>query len=184
VRTTAITEETLAQIVESVCRAVLGLPIEPLATPALTDATPDLSACVHITGAWNGAVLFWPTDRFAVQTAATLLAIPESEVAVADVHDSMAELCNIIAGNLKSVLPGPSALSLPTVTRGINHEVFVRRTRSLARLAFFCASEPLSVQLLEGVVSAPCECQGAIRTTGASTPDCEAHEWNHALDNS
>lgn len=145
-----VNEDTLSQVVEAVWDQVLELPVRPTAPPA-DESTPDLSVCVHITGGWNGAVLFWPSDRFAGRASARLFAIAETEVTPADVQDAMAELGNIVAGNLKSILPGPSALSLPTVTHGHQHEVFVRRTRLVAQYTFVCEDETLSIRLLEGL---------------------------------
>jgi len=148
-----VTEDTLAQVVEAVWGQVLNLFPQP-AAPETDEATPDLSVCVHITGGWNGAVLFWPSERFAQRASALLFAIPEADVTPADVQDAMAELGNIVAGNLKSILPGPSALSLPTVTHGHQHEIFVRRTRLVAKYTFACAGETLSIRVLEGILAA------------------------------
>ncbi|TIC83622.1 chemotaxis protein CheX [Nocardioides sp. GY 10113] len=36
----------------------------------------------------------------------------------ADLADAVGELVNMVGGSLKSILPGPSALSLPTVAAG------------------------------------------------------------------
>ena len=40
------------------------------------------------------------------------------EPAEADIADALGEIANVIGGNLKSTLPGPSLLSLPVVTTG------------------------------------------------------------------
>lgn len=145
----SVDQHVLASIVGSVWGTVLDLAIEPL--PAGVDSAPDLSANVHIAGEWNGVVLFWPTERFARLAASRLFAIREEDVTPADVQDGMAELCNIVAGNVKALLPGPAALSLPTVTRGPEHEIFVRRTRPVAELVFESAGQSLAIRLLEGV---------------------------------
>jgi chemotaxis protein CheX len=49
-----------------------------------------------------------------------MLALEESDGAVsdADVADAVGELVNMIGGNVKSLMPGPSALSLPVVAAG------------------------------------------------------------------
>lgn len=147
-----VTPDAIEQIVTTVWQEVLGLPIEAC-RPAPTSTTPDLSVCVHIAGGWNGAVLLWPTQEFAVRAASVLFAMSPTEVCHADVQDSMAELGNIVAGNLKSLLPGPSLLSLPTVTHGDQHEIFVRRTRLIAEQAFSCQEQPLRVLVLQAIDS-------------------------------
>ena len=50
--------------------------------------------------------------------SAAMLAMDASEVTLTDQHDVASELVNMVGGNLKSTLPGPSYLSLPTVVRG------------------------------------------------------------------
>jgi chemotaxis protein CheX len=56
----------------------------------------DIMASVEITGAWNGTACLGCS-----QTAAF--------------HDAIGELINVVGGNIKSLLPGPTELSLPTV---------------------------------------------------------------------
>jgi len=149
-----VTPEAIKQIVDDVWDEVLGLTVTEAASPSTDIQHSDLCVCVHIAGEWNGAVLFWPSPKFAWQASATLFALPETEVTPADIQDGMSEIGNMLAGNLKALLPGPSALSLPTVTCGPQHEVLIRRTRLIAKLEFACGSEPLSVLVLEGVMPA------------------------------
>lgn len=148
-----VTPAAIEQIVTTVWQEVLGLPLEPCTPAPSCSGTPDLSVCVHIAGAWNGAVLVWPNHQIALRAASLLFAISPSEVRHADIQDGMAELGNIVAGNLKSLLPGPSMLSLPTVTHGNQHEIFVRRTRLVADQAFLCEEQPLKVSVLQAIDS-------------------------------
>ena len=70
---------------------------------------------VSISGAWQG----WVTLELAVATATRLTAamlgsggdVPTPE----DVDDALGELANMIGGNVKSLVPAPSALGLPVV---------------------------------------------------------------------
>jgi chemotaxis protein CheX len=142
----------IGQIVESVWQQVLDLPIEGELPVDEAAQTPDISVCVHITGAWNGAVVLSLNERFATHAAARLFAIGDANVTWADIQDGMAELGHIIAGNLKSLLPGPSALSLPTVARGYQHQLSVRRTKVVADYSFTSGHQPLRVVVLEGMV--------------------------------
>lgn len=144
-----VTADTISQIVASVWSQVLGLTISSGSRFPLDADTPILSVTVHIAGAWNGAILLWPSDQFAVRAASILFDVPQTAVTQADVQDGMAELGNMVAGHLKSILPGPSALSLPTVTRGVQHEVFVRRTRVIAEQTVLCDGAPIKVLVLE-----------------------------------
>lgn len=82
----------------------------------------QVTGCVQISGEWTGAVLLKTSLEFATLAAANLLAMPREEVTNEDRQDAMAELANMIGGNIKSILPGPSYLSLPSVTIGKEFE--------------------------------------------------------------
>ena len=80
--------------------------------------TTGVSASVSIVGPWNGVVVVSTTVVGADQVAAALLGMTVEEVEPGDVDDAIGELVNIVGGNVKSVLPGPSSLSLPLVAHG------------------------------------------------------------------
>lgn len=151
---TDVSDATLVEIIELVWSTVLGLPIVQRNDPLCVQNARGLAVCVHIVGTWNGTVLYLPTEEFARRAAAVMLAVPVEEVTTDDIHDAAAELCNIVAGSLKGVLPGPSSLSLPTVAEGANYEVRVRKARPLLRSCFRCGGETLQVAVLESDSSA------------------------------
>src|SRR5688572_27233665 len=104
---------------ESIWTAMLGLPVVPVGDDSSTPPSAGLHAVVQISGAVEGAVHLLTTERFARRATALLLETPESALAAADVDDAVAELCNIVGGGVKSLLPsGPHLLSLPSVTSG------------------------------------------------------------------
>jgi chemotaxis protein CheX len=89
-----------------------------LASPASAVAgapSAFVSAAVSVTGAWDGDVVVTCSDPVARQVTATLLAVEPTEVTADDVIDAVAELVNIIGGNLKGRLPEPCVMSLPRV---------------------------------------------------------------------
>ncbi len=51
----------------------------------------------------------------AAEAAAALLLIDPAEVGEQEIHDTLAELINMVGGNLKSLLPQPNDLGLPQV---------------------------------------------------------------------
>jgi chemotaxis protein CheX len=71
------------------------------------------AAQVRIVGAFDGRVRLEMTSALARQLAAQLFGLPEEEVAGELVADAIGELANIIAGNVKALLPDPSRLGLP-----------------------------------------------------------------------
>ena len=77
-----------------------------------------VTASVSITGGWDGHVVFGCSTAAARTAAAVLLMMGEDELAEADIADAVGELANMIGGNIKSLLPSPSALTLPLVSLG------------------------------------------------------------------
>jgi len=77
------------------------------------------SAGVSISGTWQGNVTVELGTTAAVALTARMLALgPGEAVADADLADAIGELVNMIGGNVKSLMPGPSMLSLPMVAAG------------------------------------------------------------------
>ncbi|HVD28484.1 MAG TPA: chemotaxis protein CheX [Mycobacteriales bacterium] len=60
---------------------------------------------------------FRPT-RLARTAASAMFDRPAEALTDDEVADALGELTNMIGGNLKSLLPGPSRLSMPAVTVG------------------------------------------------------------------
>lgn len=77
-----------------------------------------LGVTIMISGDWNGGLVINCSREFAADVAAAMLMMPLEEVTLEDERDAVAELVNMIGGNFKSVLPGQSLLSLPTISKG------------------------------------------------------------------
>ena len=93
------------------CLASAGDPLEEgTAVPLEGDV---VVAQIRIAGDWSGAVTLKMSAATA-QTAARLM-LDADEVRPDEVADAVGELVNIIGGNIKSLLPTPSKLSLPEV---------------------------------------------------------------------
>jgi hypothetical protein len=105
-----IDEATVQGIADEAWLALVGddevlvpLPGEPVADP--------VSSWVDIVGPWNGAVVL-TTGR---DTAEELTRCLLRELDAEDVADALGEIANVVGGNVKAVLPGPSVLGLPEV---------------------------------------------------------------------
>jgi len=107
--------ETVQNIADEVWPSLVGdgeafVPV-PVAPPAEV-----LSAWVTISGPWNGAVVLTCAPATAeALTESVLMTRPPTVVDDEDVADALGELANVLGGNIKSVLPGPSALGLPQI---------------------------------------------------------------------
>jgi chemotaxis protein CheX len=78
-----------------------------------------ITGCVHLTGAYTGSIMLQCSPPAARQAAAALFSIAPENVTQSEVVDAIGEIANMVGGNVKSMLPGPSALSLPSVVQGL-----------------------------------------------------------------
>jgi chemotaxis protein CheX len=76
-----------------------------------------VTACVHLSGAFTGSVVVQCSDSAARDAAAVLFAVAPDDVTDHEVVDAIGEIANMVGGNVKSMLPGPSNLSLPAVAQ-------------------------------------------------------------------
>ncbi|HEU5474238.1 MAG TPA: chemotaxis protein CheX [Actinophytocola sp.] len=80
-----------------------------------SDDTSELSASVGIVGAYEGHVVVSCSQEASRDVASALFAMPSEEVTDDEIGDALGELANVLGGNVKSMLPAPSTMSLPTV---------------------------------------------------------------------
>jgi hypothetical protein len=108
-----IDEATVQEIADQAWIALVGedeflvpLPGGPVVDP--------VSSWVEIVGPWNGVVVLTTGRETAAQLTRCLLREHALEVLDAeDVDDALGEIANVVGGNVKAVLPGPSVLGLP-----------------------------------------------------------------------
>jgi len=140
----------LAEITETVFLSMLGFPID-LSAFAEAPATPSsLIGAVEIGGAFDGAVTIECSAAFARKAAAVMFSIAEAEVDSAEMADTLGELANMIAGNLKALVGGGCQLSLPTVALGAPPKLAMEGLCVKSALPFRSEGHPVRVQLLAG----------------------------------
>jgi chemotaxis protein CheX len=113
--TALIDEATVQGIAEEAWLALVGDDefLVPMPGGAPDDA---LSSWVEIVGPWNGAVVLTCGRATAEELSRSLLAQHAPPVLdLEDIEDALGELANVVGGNVKAVLPGPSVLGLPEV---------------------------------------------------------------------
>jgi chemotaxis protein CheX len=140
------TVEDLREIADQVWKAYLDPEgIRPL-IPAESGASGvDVSASVSLTGAWDGHVLVSCSTTAAREAAAAFLGMEPTEVSDEDMTDVMGELANIVGGNVKSMLPPSTAVSLPHVVTGAANRFPM--TRRIAELSGRWLDEPFSITM-------------------------------------
>jgi chemotaxis protein CheX len=137
----------LVQIVQSVFEAMLGLEVVESGTQWFPSGE-RVTAAVHLSGEWNGAVLLECDRGQACRFAGRFLSL-EPPAGLDDVvRDMLGELANMIGGNLKSVLGQGIRLSMPSVVEGSDYSLRVCGAELRERLAFQCAEGPFWVAIL------------------------------------
>ena len=134
--------DAVQQTVATVWATLLGLEVNRRPTPS-DDPERGWSGSVRISGAWDGEVRVQCSPELAHRAAAILFAIDRAAANVAQAEDALRELANVTGGNLMEVLPGPSTLSMPSISNG--DEPSQPAGLLLSRLYFECQGEPLSV---------------------------------------
>jgi chemotaxis protein CheX len=116
--------ETIAEVVKSVWLAVFGAGLEQAeGNEELWSAENPVTACVQISGAWEGVVSARFSGQLAREVTAAMFDMPADATSSSEVSDALGEVVNIIGGRFKANLPGDSKLSLPWVTAGSAHSV-------------------------------------------------------------
>lgn len=149
------TPEDLQEIAEQVWASYLDpeginplLPVMPTGSASFV----SVSAAVSVTGAWRGHVVIGFSEASSRHATAALLGIDFDEVTIADITDAVGELANIIGGNVKSLLPEPSALSLPHVLTGGHGTAHWPAVIEVCHFDSEWLSEPVTVSVLESTI--------------------------------
>lgn len=104
--------DDLEKVTEDVCQAMLDLPLS--ATDSV-DSEPATVAAVTITGEWNATLEVATCKEASATIASVMFATPANEVTDEEIADAIAEVANMIGGNLKGQMGGECNLSIPCV---------------------------------------------------------------------
>ncbi|MCX6397845.1 MAG: chemotaxis protein CheX [Propionibacteriales bacterium] len=106
-------------VVEEVWSSFLGAE-DPLMIGPPSELQVGWSAAVTVSGEWHGMVSVELPTAMAEQVTRRMLCLDDDGQPAPDedVADAVGELVNMIGGGVKSLMPGPSALSLPVVAAG------------------------------------------------------------------
>ena len=139
-------EPEILELTQGICHSVLNMDVQT--SPAqLIPAS--LAASVGISGGWQGQVLFEGSQMFARRAAAVMFDRPTEDVTIDDMHDAVAELTNMVGGNLKSILPGPSKLSVPKFVPTDASSPNVPGAELITQVALVCNAEPIRVSVFQ-----------------------------------
>jgi chemotaxis protein CheX len=154
---------------EEVFATMLGAEID-FDESAKSDPDSGMMALVGLTGSWSGAGTLLCSPALGNRAAAAMFmneAASDPNAINDEVLDAVAELTNMVVGNIKNTLEhhlGPMAISIPSVIYGRNFHFRSLTGKMIASVAFRWNSEPLEVK----VVLAPSSDQeGSNRLRGA-----------------
>jgi chemotaxis protein CheX len=120
-------EEAITKTSREVFETMLNLPLSADPSVSQTVIEPEtfhgVVALVGVAGSWTGTGHISCSPAFAQKLAGALL-MTEYESVNEDVLDAVAEVANMIIGNIKTIFEeklGPLALTVPTVIYGRNY---------------------------------------------------------------
>jgi chemotaxis protein CheX len=144
-------DEDLQAIAEQVWASYLDAEgTRPLLVLPPGEPPRDVTASVSVTGAWEGHIVVSCSAPASRDVAAALLGVELADVTPEDVTDAVGELVNIIGGNVKGLMPEPSALSLPVVL--VNGNTGWPSAVEVCQLDGEWLGEPMAVRVLASSV--------------------------------
>ncbi len=146
-----IDEATVQSIAEEAWISLVGE--EEVLVPLLAPLPADVvSSWVDVVGPWTGSVVLTTgRDTAAELTRALLGPATPPVLEEEDVTDAFGEIANVVGGNVKAALPGPSGLSLPQVGEAPD----VRNPGDHVRVDVLWRGEPVSVSVQGALPALP-----------------------------
>jgi CheY-specific phosphatase CheX len=158
-----VSESDIEILMKTVLSTMLDLEPTMIGAEARPPAgTRTLSAIIHITGAVDGAVVLHVTEAFARRVAAAMFRIDADTASITDQQDALGELCNVVGGNFKSLLPEPCRLSLPAVVEGADYSFRITGSEGVAQYGIDVDDQPLLLRLWKR--------DGTVRSPGYAAP--------------
>ena len=141
--TALIDEATVEAIATEAWIALVGE--DEVLVPVPGDLPADiLSAWVDVVGPWTGSVVLTAGRQTAAELTRALLGEAAPELLDhEDVADAFGEIANVVGGNVKAALPGPSTLGLPEV----GDAPAVRDPDDVCRIDVMWRGQPLVVSV-------------------------------------
>lgn len=144
-----IATDDIVSITQNIFSTMLQMDPYPVAAESPQDSHFEMIGCIQIVGEWSGTVLLKVPEELISTAGSRMLMIDQESMEDADREDTLAELTNMVGGNIKSIVPNPSNLSLPTVTNGNDFHVRTFGSKPIHETCFQCDGHMFSVVILE-----------------------------------
>jgi chemotaxis protein CheX len=143
-----LTDDDFFELASTVWSSTLGLELEraDVVDGKIGDTT--LTACVQVTGDWEGAITVRCSTSLAAKLASVMFDLAPEELGEEEVRDAMGEIVNMTGGNVKGMAPGTNTLALPTVTEGGESALSIAKTERLNEVVGYSDGEPIVFTVL------------------------------------
>jgi len=145
-------DQWIHDAVPKVFETMLGLTLEPAPDAKLDHAAERVVGSIGLGGETvTGAVYLHMSVPLAVRVTGSMLGLPPEEPpGDSDLNDVVGELCNMVAGGLKSTLcdvGAPCAVSTPTIIRGSAFHIETTPDVPGRQYSFLCEGHCLTVEV-------------------------------------
>jgi CheY-specific phosphatase CheX len=153
----AITEVSIQRANALFWEQMLAMELIPIGDDSDCDSVGRCIGIGHIVGScdlsgvWNGRIEIRLSRGLALHAASAMLMQPETMVQMADTLDAAKEIANMIAGTIKSALPRPSAMTVPSAEEEKADFCIRRRTEDSVTVYFHHAAGELMVRVWEQI---------------------------------
>jgi chemotaxis protein CheX len=145
-----VSEDDICSLSADVWSSILGLEAVPAGTAPSAVEERTLTGCVHISGGpWEGTVSLECPTALATAAAAAMFGMEPEELSREEIDDALGELANMTGGGVKALVPGPSALSLPTVVEGLSYSVTVPGSDLIREVVLGCEGSQFVVRVYQ-----------------------------------
>ena len=141
----SLTEDRLRRIVASIWSTQLGLELRDSDVEGLEELFGENPAVcgVKLSGDFNGVLVQRCSTALSMVAAAAAFAASGADLGATDVRDTVSEIAHMTAGNIKALLPGAAAATLP---RPLDDLATAGET--VAEAGFTLDGEPLIVTVI------------------------------------
>ena len=142
--TAPVQAEHVAQMMDDLFTAMLGMPFNPVPEGVMPQGCDDLQASVRVSGDWNAEIRILASAELSRQIACAMFAAEPADLTSDEILDALGEVANVIGGNAKGIVGRDCRLSLPCVGAPAPECGADRLS-----LTFQCGEHPISVQLID-----------------------------------
>jgi chemotaxis protein CheX len=140
----SLSADNLRRIVAAIWSTQLGLELLDADVEQLEELLgEDAAVCgLDLSGEFKGMLVQRCSRALSIVAAAAAFAASGQDLGATDVRDTVSELAHVTAGNIKSLLPGRTTVSLPHPLEGDSYS-----GETMVEVGFTLDGEPLVVTL-------------------------------------